>query len=114
MATYSKTVFTTDSKANQSNKKINGTEQNTLSFLHIFYRFYTRYLLVTIRLSVPLAAGELLAAFEMFELGDSSRPLPPLPPIKTESGPSTGPIMPIPPEIRPTLVKYRWDHHNNV
>ena len=57
---------------------------------------------------MPLAAGELLAAFEMFELGDSSRPLPPLPPIKTECGPSTGPIMPIPPEIRPTLVKYRW------
>ena len=55
-----------------------------------------------------------MAAFEMFELGDSSRPLPPLPPIKTESGPSTGPIMPIPPEIRPTLVKYRWDHRNNV
>ena len=49
-----------------------------------------------------------MAAFEMFELGDCSRPLPPLPPIKTESGPSTGPIMPIPPEIRPTLVKYRW------
>ena len=57
---------------------------------------------------MPLVAGELLAAFEMFELGDCSRPLPPLPPIKTESGPSTGPIMPIPPEIRPTLVKYRW------
>ena len=56
---------------------------------------------------MPLAAGELLAAFEMFELGDCSRPLPPLPPIKTECGPSTGPIMPIPPEIRPTLVKYR-------
>ena len=55
-----------------------------------------------------------MAAFEMFELGDSSRPLPPLPPIKTESGPSTGPIMPIPPEIRPTLVKYRWDQHNNA
>ena len=63
---------------------------------------------------MPLAAGELLAAFEMFELGDSSRPLPALPPIKTESGPSTGPIMPIPPEIRPTLVKYRWDQHNNA
>ena len=56
---------------------------------------------------MPLAAGELLAAFEMFELGDCSRPLPALPPIKTECGPSTGPIMPIPPEIRPTLVKYR-------
>ena len=41
-----KTVFTTDSKANQSNKKINGTEQNTLSFLHMLYRFYIRYLLV--------------------------------------------------------------------
>ena len=43
----------------------------------------------------------------MFELGDSNRPLPPPPPIKNESNQTTGPIMPIPPEIRPTLVKYR-------
>ena len=45
----------------------------------------------------------------MFELGDSSRPLPPLPPVKNEATSSTGPIMPIPPEIRPTLVKYRFE-----
>ena len=57
----------------------------------------------------PWFLGELLAAFEMFELGDSSRPLPPIPPVKTEASQSTGPIMPIPPEIRPTLVKYRLD-----
>ena len=54
-------------------------------------------------------AGELLAAFEMFELGDSSRPLPPLPGVKGDSNPASGPIMPIPPEIRPTLVKYRFE-----
>ena len=48
-----------------------------------------------------------MAAFEMFELGDTQRPLPPVPPIKNESNQNTGPIMPIPPEIKPTLVKYR-------
>ena len=56
------------------------------------------------------ATGELLAAFEMFELGDTQRPLPPVPPIKNESNQNTGPIMPIPPEIKPTLVKYRFDY----
>ncbi len=54
-----------------------------------------------------IVTGELLAAFEMFELGDTQRPLPPVPPIKNESNQNTGPIMPIPPEIKPTLVKYR-------
>ena len=58
-------------------------------------------------LSKILITGELLAAFEMFELGDTQRPLPPVPPIKNESNQNTGPIMPIPPEIKPTLVKYR-------
>ena len=45
----------------------------------------------------------------MFELGDSGRPLPPLPGVKNEANANTGPIMPIPTEIRPTLVKYRFE-----
>ena len=49
-----------------------------------------------------------LAAFEMFELGDSTRQLPGLPQVKDDASANTGPILPIPPEIRPTLVKYRY------
>ena len=52
-------------------------------------------------------AGELLAAFEMFELGESNRELPGLPQVKDNATANTGPILPIPQEIRPTLVKYR-------
>ena len=55
-----------------------------------------------------LDLGELLAAFEMFELGDSTRQLPGLPEVKDDASANTGPILPIPPEIRPTLVKYRY------
>ena len=51
--------------------------------------------------------GELLAAFEMFELGEANRQLPGLPQVKDNSTANTGPILPIPQEIRPTLVKYR-------
>ena len=54
--------------------------------------------------------GELLAAFEMFEvgLGEGCAPLPPLPQEKDGGqGEAVGPILPVPPEIRPTLVKYR-------
>ena len=46
--------------------------------------------------------GELLAAFEMFELGESDWQLPGLPKVKDDESANT-----IPPEIRPTLVKYR-------
>ena len=60
-------------------------------------------------LRVPQSAitGELLAAFEMFELGESNRQLPGLPQVKDNATANTGPILPIPQEIRPTLVKYR-------
>ena len=38
------------------------------------------------------------------------RALPPLPPAPPPGAhPDSGPLLPIPPEIRPTLVKYRWD-----
>ena len=45
----------------------------------------------------------------MFELGESTRQLPCLPQVKDEASANTGPILPIPPEIRPTLVKYRFE-----
>ena len=54
-------------------------------------------------LQAPVQAGELLATFEMFELcgeGEGAA-LPPLPP------PKEGALLPVPPHIRPTLVKYR-------
>ena len=64
--------------------------------------------------SVP---GELLAAFEMFELvaagcgggGGGGGRLPDLPNVKEESvgRADTGPVLPLPPAIRPKLVKYR-------
>ena len=61
-------------------------------------------------------AGELLAAFEMFELNDSdTQDLPPFPDPKEETrvppsgGPTdTRPILPVPVGIRPTLAKYRY------
>ena len=43
----------------------------------------------------------------MFELGESNRQLPGLPQVKDNATANTGPILPIPQEIRPTLVKYR-------
>ena len=49
-----------------------------------------------------------MAAFEMFELGESTRQLPDLPQVKPIASANTGPVLPIPPEIRPTLVKYRY------
>ena len=65
-------------------------------------------------LTVP-APGELLAAFEMFELvaagggGGGPGRLPELPNVKEESvgRADTGPVLPLPPAIRPKLVKYR-------
>jgi hypothetical protein len=52
----------------------------------------------------------------MFEMadrgegGDLGTLLPPLPQEKPGQGGEGlgGPILPVPPEIRPTLVKYRW------
>ena len=68
--------------------------------------------------SVP---GELLAAFEMFELvavgggggGGGGGRLPDLPNVKEESvgRADTGPVLPLPPAIRPKLVKYRSELH---
>jgi hypothetical protein len=54
-------------------------------------------------------SGELLAAFEMFEMGggEGSALLPALPQEKEGQMEGVGPILPVPPEIRPTLVKYR-------
>ena len=59
--------------------------------------------------------GELLAAFELFEVSDATNMLPSLPQPKdgpggqpTQTGQDMGPILPVPPEIRPTLVKYRY------
>jgi hypothetical protein len=54
-------------------------------------------------------SGELLAAFEMFEMGggEGSALLPALPQEKESQMEGLGPILPVPPEIRPTLVKYR-------
>ncbi|XP_023341787.1 otoferlin, partial [Eurytemora carolleeae] len=60
-------------------------------------------------------AGELLAAFELFEISDATNMLPSLPQPKdgpgqaTQTGQDMGPILPVPPEIRPTLVKYRFE-----
>ena len=63
--------------------------------------------------SLSPVPGELLAAFEMFELvaagcGGGGR-LPDLPNVKEESvgRADTGPVLPLPPAIRPKLVKYR-------
>ena len=52
--------------------------------------------------------GELLAAFEMFELGGEYEKLPDLPNAKEAIGIDFGPILPVPPHIRPSLVKYRY------
>ncbi|KAF0293526.1 Otoferlin [Amphibalanus amphitrite] len=56
------------------------------------------------------AAGDLLAVFELLQVCDDPRggDIPPPPPAKyRDSSRETGPVMPIPKEIRPTLVKYR-------
>ena len=53
-------------------------------------------------------SGELLAAFEMFELGGEYEKLPELPNVKDELSTEFGPIFPVPPHIRPSLVKYRY------
>ena len=69
--------------------------------------------------SLSPVPGELLAAFEMFELvaagcgggggGGGGGRLPDLPNVKEESvgRADTGPVLPLPPAIRPKLVKYR-------
>ena len=63
----------------------------------------------------PICLGELLAAFELFEISDATNMLPSLPQPKdgpcqaTQTGQDMGPILPVPPEIRPTLVKYRYN-----
>ena len=61
---------------------------------------------------VELNSGQVQAIFFSIE-GPGPvlppRPLPPLPGVKGDSNPASGPIMPIPPEIRPTLVKYRFE-----
>jgi hypothetical protein len=53
-------------------------------------------------------SGELLAAFEMFEMGggEGSALLPALPQEKEGQMEGVGPILPVPPEITPTHVKY--------
>ena len=50
----------------------------------------------------------MLAAFEMFELGGEYEKLPELPNAKDEMSPDFGPILPVPPHIRPSLVMYRY------
>ena len=55
-----------------------------------------------------VSVGELLAAFEMFELGGEYEKLPELPNAKDVMSLDFGPILPVPPHIRPSLVKYRW------
>ena len=52
--------------------------------------------------------GELLATFEMFELGTELDKIPDLPNFKEEIS-DFGPILPVPPHIRPKLVKYRFE-----
>ena len=56
-------------------------------------------------------AGELLAAFEMFEVVSGVDKLPELPNVKEEvvNIAETGPILPVPPLIRPKLVRYRFE-----
>ena len=49
-----------------------------------------------------------MAAFEMFELGMESDKIPDLPKIKEDIS-DYGPILPVPPHIRPKLVKYRFE-----
>ena len=52
----------------------------------------------------------MLAAFEMFETTDGDR-LPDLPNVKDDhvAMGDTGPLLPVPPHIRPKLVKYRFE-----
>lgn len=64
----------------------------------------------------PDHAGELLACFELLEFSKSSRELPQLPLPKDtfiDGGSAididTGPILPVPRGIRPTLAKYRYE-----
>ena len=54
--------------------------------------------------------GELLAAFEMFEIVSDVGidKLPELPNVKDDMA-ETGPVLPVPPHIRPKLVKYRFE-----
>ena len=68
----------------------------------IKYHFTSYYLILTL--------GELLAAFEMFELGGEYEKLPELPNVKDVLSSDFGPILPVPPHIRPSLVKYRYFH----
>ena len=57
---------------------------------------------------IVLIQGELLATFEMFELGTELDKIPDLPNFKEEIS-DFGPILPVPPHIRPKLVKYRFE-----
>ena len=54
-----------------------------------------------------VSVGELLAAFEMFELGGEYEKLPELPNAKDAMSLDFGPILPVPPYIRQSHVKYR-------
>lgn len=49
-----------------------------------------------------------MAAFEMFEFGTESDKIPDLPKVKEDIS-DYGPILPVPPHIRPKLVKYRFE-----
>ena len=66
----------------------------------------------TVHKTLLFMSGELLAAFELFEVGAGEEGvalLPALPnPKEGQHMEGVGPILPVPPEIRPTLVKYRW------
>uniref|UniRef100_A0A8C9VK76 Otoferlin n=1 Tax=Scleropages formosus TaxID=113540 RepID=A0A8C9VK76_SCLFO len=53
------------------------------------------------------AAGDLLAAFELLQVGPSLQHIPDLPPIDGPTDVDRGPILPVPLGIRPVLSRYR-------
>ena len=76
---------------------LRGSEEGGYYNLGLFHTF-----------PIHLALGELLAAFEMFELGGEFEKLPELPNVKEVISADFGPSLPVPPHIRPSLVKYRY------